>query len=160
VISWIAELGPLGGADAEGGRDGAYGSIVIGECDDALRFSNRFEEPSRSVYEGGASACLAAFHNRPDLWPRAQTALTTVGPQTSRLDCLDLPVYRLLQSLVEMHRQDPDAHFVTTFGDGQGPPCPRVLELIPDHGPREGGYSVRLIGENLPPMAGIHFGEK
>ena len=158
VIAWIGELGPLGGAGPHHGRERAYPSLVQGECDQVLPILHTIPEPSRSVYEGAASACLAAFHNQPQLWSRAQAALTTVGSQTSQ-DCFDKPVHQLLQSLVEVHRQDPGAQFVTRFGSGSAPPCPRVLELIPDHGPREGGYQIRLIGVSLPPMAGIHFGE-
>gem|GEM_PF-7051066 len=161
VIAWIGELGPTGGAGGElGDEASAYFDLAGGDCDHVLSNLDNLDEPSRSVYEGAASACLAAFHNRPQLWPRAQAALTTLGSQTSRLDCLDTPVHKLLQSLMEVHRQDPDAQFVTTFGSGEEPRCPRLLELIPDHGPRQGGYSVRLIGENLPPVTGIHFGKK
>ncbi|MCA1673247.1 MAG: hypothetical protein LC799_13960, partial [Actinobacteria bacterium] len=161
VIAWIGELGPTGGAGGGDERTWAYSNLAGGKCDHVLSILDNLDEPSRSVYEGAASACLAAFHNRPQLWPRAQAALTTVGSQTSRLDCLDTPVHELLQSLMEMHRQDPDAQFVTNFDSGEEElSCPHVLELVPDHGPRQGGYSVRLIGENLPPMTGIHFGKK
>jgi hypothetical protein len=28
--------------------------------------------------------------------------------------------------------------------------CPEVTELVPDHGPRTGGYEVVVVGHNLP----------
>jgi hypothetical protein len=92
VIAWIGELGPLGGAGPHHGRERAYPSLVQGECDQVLPILHTIPEPSRSVYEGAASACLAAFHNQPQLWSRAQAALTTVGSQTSQ-DCFDKPVH-------------------------------------------------------------------
>jgi len=162
VIAWISDLGPLGGADGEGSYDNvsAFFDLVDGHCDDTLANIGNLTEPYLSVYEGAASACLAAFHNQPHLWQRAQASLTTVGPQTSRLECLEKSVYQLLQSLVEVHRQDPEAQLVKSDTPGNGPNCPRVLELIPDHGPRQGGYQIRLLGVNLPQTAGIHFGDQ
>lgn len=135
-----------------------YTDLAADRCGQVLRYADELAEPSRSLYEGAATACLAAFHGEPALWSRAQTALADVQPRAAELDCLDTPVHLLLQSLVEQHEQFPGARFSRTFDTAHTGPCPRVLRLIPDHGPREGGYPVRLLGVNLPPTVGVHFG--
>jgi len=166
VIPFLSDFGPLAG-----GPDdmliGAYESLSRGDCEGVLTSIAHpdWDEPSRSqfrsLYEGAAAACLAAFHNQPNLWSRAaraEGALTSAQPHATQFDCLDMAVYRFLQSLIEVHRQDPEAQLIKGNTEGGGP-CPRVLEVIPDHGPRQGGYSVRLVGVNLPPEAGIYFGD-
>lgn len=87
-------------------------------------------------------------------------ALAIVQPQTSRLDCLDRAVYQLLASMTELHRKYPEAQLTKEPGEqGTESACPQIVKLIPDHGPRQGGYPVRLLGNNLPPTAGVHFGD-
>jgi len=104
------------------------------------------EEPVRSAYEGAAAACLAALHGRRDLWRTAQTRLARVDP--SGLDCWDRSVYLILKALVDAYRADPEAR----FGRAQGgvSECPHLESLTPDHGSREGGYTVEVHGLNLP----------
>jgi hypothetical protein len=35
--------------------------------------------------------------------------------------------------------------------------CPRITQLVPDHGSLSGGYPVTIIGTNLPPVARVHL---
>lgn len=165
VILWIEELGLSSGADDI--ELIVFNHLADGECDQVIEDTQNsegipaydLEEPGLSLYKGAAHACLAAFYGRPDLWASAQDALRVVGSQSSQMHCLEKGAYRLLQALVEVHRQHPDARFATTFGSGQSMKCPRVKKVIPDHGPRAGGYPVRLIGENLFRGTVIRFGE-
>ena len=160
MIAWLSDLGPLGGGaggpDDENGKP--YFSLVYDDCEHVLD-NVRSPEPTKSLYEGAASACLAAFHNRPDLWVRAEIALTALQSQTSNLDCPDMRVYQFLQSIVVAHRQDPDARFVKSKTEN-GENCPHLYDLDPKSGPPRGGYEVRLVGVNLPPRVGIHFGDR
>jgi hypothetical protein len=104
------------------------------------------QEPYRSLFEGAAAACLAAFHGRADLWPTAMSRLASIKP--SRFACWDREVYTILAALVRAHRDNPDAKLVR--GQGRAG-CPEIEALIPDHGPRAGGYPVQVTGRNLPP---------
>jgi hypothetical protein len=138
-----------------------YNSILDDYCVQALAEIDQanIPEPARSMYKGAASACLAAFHNRPELWPPSDTALVTAQPQTSKFNCIDMAIYQLLKSLAEAHRQDPSTQFVKKVTESGGP-CPRITQVSPDHGPAQGGYQVRIIGVNLPSKVGVHFGDR
>lgn len=61
---------------------------------------------------------------------------------------------------------------LTTYYNGQRPhrslrpkpavagetfPCPRILQLTPQHGSPRGGYPLRVVGVHLPPVVVIHF---
>ncbi|MBO0881304.1 MAG: hypothetical protein J2P17_13330 [Mycobacterium sp.] len=158
IIAWIKDLGPLGGAT--GKREEAFGALADGACADALKPAAELFQPSRSLYEGAASACLAAFHGRADLWPGTERAFGAVSTQTSQLDCIDVVVYGVLRSLVSAHRQNPATTFVKATGvRAHRPVCPRISAVVPDHGPLAGGYPVRIVGEHLPRTAYIHFGD-
>lgn len=165
VIAWLSDFGPLGGG-AGGKGDGrlervdAYNGLAKDDCEQIAPHlkESRIYGPSLSLYEGAVSACLSAFHHRPDLWARAVQGLTAAQRSTARFDCIDMAVYRFLRALVEAHHQAPDAQFVKA-PTSQGGPCPRITEVIPARGPPQGGYQVRVVGVNLPRQAGIHFGD-
>jgi hypothetical protein len=165
IIQWLNEQAPLGGG-ASGPEDEAFGAMLYGDCAHALRLSertsnklDRLPERSRSLYEGAGSACLAAFKQRPELWPRAEAALGKTIKHAPRLDCQQQTVYRLLTRLVEVHRAEPNAQLVKRPAGKLGLlKCPRFLKITPGHGPAEGGYPIRLEGENLPRMVGVNFG--
>lgn len=161
VIQWIIDFGPLGPKGVRTDDRRPFAALAAGDCERVLKRTGKLPEPTRSLYEGAASACLAAFHHQPDRWPRAYEALAVVRPHLPRLDCLDRAVYQLLDSMTELHRQYPDAVLTKDSDEQQGGKlsCPRIVRLVPDHGPRQGGYPVRVVGVNLPPTVGIHFGD-
>jgi hypothetical protein len=84
-----------------------------GKCQRVLTLSedstsdDNLVEPARSLYEGAASACLAAFEGRRELWPRAEAAYARLGGQTWRLTCETRTLYPLLQRMLKAHRADP-----------------------------------------------------
>ena len=86
AIQWINAYAPLGGG-ATGTEDVAFAMMVDGECQDVLTlseattFGDRLAEPARSLYEGAAAACLAAFAGRQELWPRPEAAYARLGGQ-------------------------------------------------------------------------------
>jgi IPT/TIG domain len=170
VISWIKAFGPMGklGPQGVGHERGspagseAYYYLADDQCEEALAHIGDLPEPSRSLYEGAASACLAAFHDQPDRWPSAHAGLMAVGPQTSRLNCLEKSVHQVLKSLVSIHEQAPDTKFVKDDKKGEetDPKCPQIQGLHPDHGPWSGGYEIKITGVNLPSTVGIHFGAR
>lgn len=172
IIAWIRDFGPRGGAS--GPHEGAYSDVLDPGCggNDVFRSEDFMaladDKSTYSLYEGAASACLAAFQNRPDLWSRAESALngvsanimtSTEAPSTTPFDCLDRAVYRLFRSIVDLHKQDPGARFVRgSKATGSLPACPEVMRVVPNHGPSQGGYPVRLIGVNLHQGELIDFG--
>jgi hypothetical protein len=112
--------------------------------------SQPIREPYRSLFEGAASACLAAFHSRPDLWVTATSRLASIKP--SGFACWDREVYDILAALVQAHNDSPAA----TFARGQNlSGCPEIDSLTPDHGSRVGGYTVQLAGRKLPPTLNL-----
>jgi hypothetical protein len=112
IIQWITEQAPMGGG-ASGPQDEAFMAIREGNCRHALDMAeartpgDRLPEPARTLYEGAGAACLAAFHGRPELWPRAGSALARLAGRTARLDCLQQAVHRVLERLVTAHQDDP-----------------------------------------------------
>ena len=73
------------------------------------------------------------------------------------LDCESRDVYELLKRLVEAHRAEPSARLVKQIEGRRQLACPRFTKITPNHGPAEGGYTVRIEGENLPPVVGVSF---
>lgn len=71
--------------------------------------------------------------------------LAAVDP--TRFACWDREVHDALRALVEQHRADPSATFVRRKGQSL---CPELIALVPDHGPRAGGYLAEVRGRNLP----------
>lgn len=162
VIQWINEQAPLGGG-VSGPEEEAFGAMIDGDCRGALRIVERGElgGPGRSVYEGAAAACLAAFEGRPELWPRAEAAAARVTGQASDLACETRAIHRLLSRLLAIHRADPDARLARGPVGVRGTlSCPRFTSITPDHGPAEGGYQVRITGEHLPGTVGVNFGSE
>ena len=163
IIQWLNANAPLAGG-AAGAEDGAFALMLAGKCERVLTLSedstsdDNLVEPARSLYEGAASACLAAFQGRRELWPRAEAAYARLGGQTGRLACETRTVYPLLQRMLEAHRADPNMRLVKRSG---GPSrvlrCPRFTKITPSHGPTAGGYQVRIEGQNLPPVVGINI---
>jgi hypothetical protein len=158
VISWIRNLGPLGGG--EGAHEAAFGAVVYDQCTHPVVVGEGFVEPYVTLYRGALAACLAALHGKRDRWATAERSLATIDAKRPKLDCLDEAACGLLRDLVRLHRQFPSAKMrKVAGGPGQGPFCPRVRHLSPDHGPSAGGTVVTLTGENFPPRAVIHLGD-
>lgn len=163
VIQWLNDQAPLGGG-ADGPEDEAFGAMLEGDCENALRLSevrsgDRLPQRSRTLYEAAGSACLAAFERRPELWPRAEAALKKTLKNVSRLDCQQQTVYRLLARLVDLHRTHPNAQLVKEVRGKRGAlVCPRFTRITPERGPAEGGFLIRLEGVNLPRVVGVNFG--
>jgi hypothetical protein len=163
VIGWLKKYTPTGGGGTVVGT--AYVQFMQGDCASTLELAQgvggmegdeRMEEPFRSVYEGAAAACLAAFHGRPALWKTAEARLASA--HTGELSCWHLEVHAMLAELVRAHRDDPDAAFVSGKAAGSSS-CPELTGLHPDHGPRAGGYTVEVTGRNLPATLGLYWFE-
>ena len=161
VIQWMNEHGPTSGGPSSV-FDETYYLMTKGDCAGALRIAERTGDPEvsgplQTLYLGAGSACLATFHGRPELWPRADAAFERMKRHAAGLDCESRDVYELLKRLVEAHRAEPSARLVKqTEGRGQLA-CPRFTRITPNHGPAEGGYTVRIEGDNLPPVVGVNF---
>jgi IPT/TIG domain len=161
VIQWMNEHGPTSGG-GWGPGDTAYYMLMKGNCAGVLRMADgEGDEPlsgmTGTLFGGAASACLAAFHGRAELWPRADTSLDRMTRHAPTLDCESRAVYELLNRLVEAHRAEPSARLVKQTVGRRALACPRFTKITPSHGPAEGGYTVRVEGENLPPVVGVNF---
>jgi hypothetical protein len=161
VIQWMNEHGPTSGG-GWGPGDTAYYMLMEGDCAGVLRMAEgKGDEPlsgrTGTLFGGAASACLAAFHGRAELWPRADVALERMARHAPTLDCEFRAVYELLKRLVEAHRAEPSARMVKQAVGRRPLACPRFTKITPNHGPAEGGYTVRVEGENLPPVVGVNF---
>lgn len=161
----MSEQAPLGGG-ASGPAEDAYYSMMDGDCTRALDLAegnladpdDRLTGPARTLYQGAASACLAAFERRTSLWPRAEAAFERAKRQTAGLSCEERAIYELTRRLVDAHRAEPSARLVKrSVGRGELV-CPHFTRVTPDHGPAEGGYTVRIEGEHLPPVLGVTIG--
>jgi hypothetical protein len=144
-----------GGADPP--EEAAFLAMLEGDCAEVLSDSDDIGEPGRTLYKGAASACLAALEGRPELWPRAEAALAKTTRHVSMLACESKTVYMLLKRLVDAHRAEPHARLVKRSGPRQVLKCPRFTSITPDHGPAEGGYTVRLEGQNLPRIVRLNL---
>ena len=161
VIQWMNEHGPTSGGPSSV-FDEAYSLMMTGDCAGALRIAERKGDPEvsgplQTLYLGAGSACLAAFHGRAELWPRADAAFERMTRHAPTLDCESRAVYELLKRLVEAHRAEPSARLVKQTAGRRALACPRFTRITPNHGPAEGGYTVRIEGENLPSIVGVNF---
>lgn len=161
IIQWLDEQAPLGGG-ASGAAEDAYYSLMDGRCAYVLRLTEKKVEDGglagSPLYEGVASACLAAFEGQAGLWPRAELAFQKEERNTSVRVCEDQAVYGLLRRLIDAHRMQPHARLVKRPGARRELVCPHLTKITPNHGPAEGGYTVQLEGENLPKVVGVHIG--
>ncbi|GAA0943779.1 IPT/TIG domain-containing protein [Virgisporangium aurantiacum] len=159
LVEWIKEFTPTGGGG--GYEEAAYIWFMKGDCETTLSIArNRdgelgtMDEALRTLYEGAAAACLAAFHQRRDMW---SVALARHGKvDTSGMSCWHRSVYRIFTALVEAYRDDPEVRFSRTGGSGRSE-CPQLSGLSPDHGSRSGGYQVEVEGSNLPRSMNLIF---
>jgi hypothetical protein len=161
VIQWMNEHGPTSGGPSSV-FDEAYILMMKGDCAGVLGLAegqskDEMTGPLRTLYVGAASACLAAFHGSAGLWSRAEAALASTTRHAPRMDCESRAVYELLKRIMEAHRAEPSARLVKQSVGKQELPCPRFTKITPNHGPAEGGYTVRIEGENLPPVVGVNF---
>src|SRR6266540_5360891 len=109
VIAWIKDLAPLGGG-ATGLDDEAFASFIAGSCNGPTSGPlAALSEPLRSLYEGANAACLAAFHDKPKLWPLAERRIGEVSRYANSLPCTHRAVLLAAQQLVRIHRGNPEA---------------------------------------------------
>ena len=148
-VVWLQDLAPTsGGADMPNAI--AYYQIVDDECSSALETAKDLEgDASTSVYRGAARACLAAFHDRPELWDDAAQDLRAAA-HDDRVLCTERVLYDLLQTLVQTHTDHPAAKLLKSNKPSGVLPCPRIFSVSPSHGPAAGGYEVVAHGESLP----------
>jgi hypothetical protein len=159
VIQWMNEHGPASGG-ASGPPEAAYYMMMHGDCSGALSLAegkgpDKLIEPSRTLYLGAASACLAAFERSGKLWPRAEAAFEKATRTTTTFDCESRAVFELLRRLVEAHRADPSARLVKRLVGKRALVCPYFTKITPNHGPEAGGYTVQVEGRNLPQVVSI-----
>jgi hypothetical protein len=153
LVEWIMALGVAGGADIP--EETAVALLARGSCAEARKVARDAEQPLPAFYDGAAAACLAAFDGRDDLWAYAEEVASRALPLR---DCLDRAVFALLSRLVDIHRKEPTITLERKAGaPGETLPCPRILRLIPEHGPPQGGYELKVVGVHLPPVVVIHF---
>jgi hypothetical protein len=161
IVRWLREFAPAGGG--QGDTSAAYVAFMQRDSTTTLAYAREttthdglapLPEPDRSLYEGAAAACLAAFEGRTDLWNTSTSMLPTMDPAS--LDCWTRGIYAIWATLVEAHRVDQRV----TFSRGSEPAattCPELTGLVPDHGPRAGGYRVIVTGRNLPPALDLRW---
>jgi len=118
--------------------------------------SGPIPQPARSLYVAGAAACLAAFHGQTEKWTVADTRLHTI--RRGELGCWEQEIYDFTAEMVSAHKADPSAIFQRTTTTTPST-CPQLLGINPSHGPRQGGYPVRITGENLPASLPLEFGD-
>jgi hypothetical protein len=161
VIDWLKKYTPAGGG--EPGLPRAYIAFMQGDCEETLAIARSpgggelgepVKEPYRSLYEGVAAACLAAFHGRQGLWRTAQARLAST--RTGGLDCWELEVYAIFKELVRAHQANSGAVFVRGK-KSRSSKCPQLTGLDPEHGSPAGGYPIVVEGRNLPPTLTLRW---
>jgi hypothetical protein len=159
VVSWLSEFTPTGGGGYMPSE--AYQELARDECRAVMETAMNFGGWLRRLYGGAGAACLATTATDPlPLWRRAESDLAAVSASVNEFDCTSRDVHRLLGTLVELHRQDPQAPIVRQAPVGaSGSTCPRIVAVSPDHGPAAGGQTVVLTGENLAETVTIWFGD-
>jgi hypothetical protein len=152
-VEWVLALGVAGGADDP--HESALALLAKGSCAEARAVAQDQDQPLPAFYDAAAAACLAALNGRHELWAYAEAvAARPLQPN----DCIDRAVTTLLRRLVDIHRQQPAAQLrPKPARPGDTVPCPRMLQVFPEHGPPQGGYPLRLVGVHLPPVVVIHF---
>lgn len=141
VVRWLLSLAPS--APDIPAQVAAYKSLQIQDCSAALSQSGLGGDTD--LYKAAANACLAAFHDRNDLWTPADTAYDSLRQRTEDFDCLGTAVFAVLEQVVTAHRQDPDATFEADTRPGGEAPCPRVTSVTPN----QNGDSLTVTGSGL-----------
>jgi hypothetical protein len=138
----------------------AFDSLRDQDCGKVLEYAGYSGEPHRTLYLAAGHACSAVIDAEPGAWEKAAAGLAALPTDRSKFSCYDAAAYRLLTELVAQHRNNPDQEITvnTPSSNSTSTSCPRIFDLIPDHGSLTGGYSVTVIGKNLPSSAVLHFG--
>ena len=136
-IAWIAGLGP---GSPEGPTQVDIYQLIqratLESCREALEpeLLAAIEIPeTRSLYQGGAAACLAALHGRQQRWSEAESAFDSLPGRPE--GCVDRATYDLLESVIAAHRANPEAIFTIDGEPPNGQPdrvrlrCPRIREV-------------------------------
>src|SRR5688572_25083070 len=108
-IAWIAGLGP---GSPEGPTQVDIYQLIqratLESCRQALEpeLLGAIEVPeTRSPYQGGAAACLAALHGREQRWSEAESAFESLPGRPE--GCVDRATYDLLEAIIAAHRAAP-----------------------------------------------------
>jgi hypothetical protein len=144
---WLSLFSPSSPAPAVD----AYRLLQTNQClelREGLEAGNLPLGQSQRLYNGAASACLAAFHGHTDLWEVAVSVAD--DDATGDGGCLDQAVSEMLQLLVIEHRKDPSAQFELQIdsADPIEPPCPSITGLAAI-AQEAGSTDIRIRGANL-----------
>ncbi len=148
LIAWVLGLGP--GAPEGPPEFRAYQLLLDpDDCPELARQLRAGEmeglpDDAVRLYQAAANACLAAFHDRPAEWTRAERALSTLDRPES---CIDASAYGLLNRLVMAHRANPDGTFRVSEKRKAEAPCPANARVKPRHGPM--GRDVRVFADHI-----------
>lgn len=155
LIAWILSLGP--GSPTGPAESVPYERVRQTQCDAVSKRLGELDAAAARLYGGAASACLAAFQNRQELWTDAERAYASIAP--SGLSCFDIVAYGLLKRLVVAHQVNPEGEFEVTMANAESPPCPTISRLDPVRGPR--GSTVTVTGSNFRYVdeVRIHYGD-
>jgi hypothetical protein len=158
VISWIMQYTPGGtGGGPLGSSLPAYYWFSRADCPTVSDLASQMTGATQVLYEGAGDACFAAFQGQPDLWAQAETDLSLVNPSSPAFQCWDHDAYALLQSLINIHRKYPGYQIIRGKSSAQRTSCPLITQIVPDHGPLQGGQQVQVRGVNLPPTLIVSF---
>jgi len=158
VISWIMQYTPGGtGGGAPGSSLPAYYWFSRADCPTVSDLAGQMPGATQVLYESASDACFAAFDGQPDLWVQAETELSQVNPNSAAFQCWDHDAYAFLQSLINIHLEYPGYQIIRGKSSAQRTSCPLITQIIPDHGPLQGGQQVLVRGVNLPPTLTVSF---
>ncbi len=135
----------------------AYAAFTTASCEKVASSAAYLTGPVRTLYEGAAAACMAAFREHSEQWAQAESKYSQVEASTTAFECIDRDVYTMLGSLIDIHRQYPDYRIVRGTSGTTRTSCPRITEIVPDHGPIQGGQQVQVRGVNLPTRLVVDF---
>jgi hypothetical protein len=154
IVQWIADLGPLGGAD---GMDTVLRNFSIGYCPGILDSRDHLSpEPIYSLWHGADAACRIIAGDRSQ-WPTLQHAVEIVSPSAGRLDCIERPMFDVMNELIRIHAENPDVIVKRSTGTPSPNRCPRIREVSPNHGSRISETTVSFTGTNLPRHVRVHI---
>lgn len=154
VVQWIADLGPLGGAD---GMDTVLYNFSIGYCPGILDSHDRLSpEPIYSLLNGADAACRIVAGDQSQ-WPTLRRAVEVVSPSAGQLDCIERPMFDVMNELIKIHTQNPDVIVKRSTGTPSPSRCPRIKEVSPNHGSRTSDTVISFTGTNLPRHVRVHI---
>jgi hypothetical protein len=155
IIAWIIRLG----TDAPNGPGEAIdywrladgvGYNNIESCEEVWLGNEDRDDLEGMLYGGAAAACLAAFHQRSDLWDAAIARYEALSDPPG--SCFSRATYELLAALVQAHETYPARGFTVDTSSARPLQCAKIFTVM------AGPTAVEITGTNLEAVTSVDVG--